>query len=223
MSSNTTALSASMMLYTYFRSSAAFRVRIALNIKGLKPEHVFVHLRKQEQGVDKYRELNPQALLPTLVHEGHAIGQSLAIIEYLEELVPEPPLLPADALGRARVRQIAYAMACEIHPLGNLRVQNYLRDTLGHSEAEVLTWHRHWMALGFEAIEKMVALAPQSGKFCHGDEPTLADICLVPQMANARRIELSLSPYPTLLKIERAAYKLAAFDQAQPKKQPDAE
>ncbi|MBU6297169.1 MAG: maleylacetoacetate isomerase [Alphaproteobacteria bacterium] len=211
-----------MMLYTYFRSSAAFRVRIALNLKGLKPEQVFVHLRKQEQAADKYRELNPQALLPTLVHEGHAIGQSLAIIEYLDELVREPPLLPHDPLGRARVRQIAYAVACEMHPLGNMRVQNYLRDTLGHSEAEVLAWHRYWLALGLEAVEKMVA-APHSGKLCHGDDPTLADICLIPQMANARRIELSLSPYPTLLKIERIAYKIAAFDEAQPKKQPDAE
>lgn len=214
-------LSAGMKLYTYFRSSAAFRVRIALNLKGLKPEQVSVHLRHKDQYTDEYRNLNPQALIPTLVHDGHVIAQSLAIIEYLDEIVPEPPLLPADPPGRARVRQIAYAVACEIHPLGNLRVQNYLRDTLGRSEAEVTAWHRHWIALGFAAIETLVADA--SGRFCHGDRPTLADICLIPQMANARRADLDLAPYPTLLRIETAAFALPAFVDALPKNQPDAE
>ena len=208
-----------MRLFTYFRSSAAFRVRIALNLKGLKPEQVFVHLRKKEQGAEQYRALNPQALIPTLVHEGHAIGQSLAIIEYLDEIVPRPALLPADTLGRARVRQMAYAVACEIHPLNNLRVLNYLRETLGRSEEEILAWQRHWMALGFAATEALAG----PGRFCHGDAPSLADICLIPQLANARRAEMDLAPYPTLLRIERAAFELPAFVEALPKNQPDAE
>jgi maleylpyruvate isomerase len=210
-----------MTLYTYFRSSAAFRARIALNLKGLKPEQVFVHLRKRQQVTEEYRSLNPQALVPTLVHDSHAIGQSLAIIEYLDEIVPKPPLLPADPPGRARTRQIAYAVACDIHPLGNMRVLNYLRDTLGRSEAEVLAWQQNWMALGFAAIESMVARAPS--RFCHGDRPTLADICLIPQMANARRAELDLALYPTLLRIEKAAFEMPVFVDALPKNQPDAE
>ena len=220
---NTETLSANIRHYTYFRSSAAFRTRIALNLKGLKPEQVFVHLRKSEQSAKNYRNVNPQGLIPTLVHDGHTIGQSLAIIEYLDEIVPEPPLLPADLFGRARVRQIAYAVACDIHPLGNLRVQKYLRDTLGHSEAEVLAWHQHWIALGFAAIETLVVGTPQTGRFCHGDRPTIADICLIPQLANARRAEMDLSTYPTLLRIEKAAFELAAFVDALPKNQPDAE
>ena len=216
-------LSATMKFYTYFRSSAAFRTRIALNLKGLKPEQVFVHLRKHEQRADQYRAVNPQAMVPTLVHDGNTIGQSLAIIEYLNELVPQPPFLPADLAGRARARQIAYAVACDIHPLGNMRVQEYVRDTLGHSEAELLAWHRHWIALGFAAIEKLVSGTAHRGEFCHGDHPTLADICLIPQMHNARRIELDLTPYPTLQRIEKAAYELAAFTDALPKNQSDAE
>ncbi len=223
MSFNTATLDAAMKHYSYFRSSAAFRTRIALNLKGLKPEQVFVHLRKNEQGADGYLTLNPQALVPTLVHNGVAIGQSLAIIEYLDEIVPEPPLLPNDALGRARVRQIAYAVACDIHPLGNLRVLNYLRDKLGHGEEELAAWSRHWIGLGFSAMEKLIAEAPSTGRFCHGDRPTLADICLIPQLGNARRAKLDLTPYPTLLRIEKAAYELAAFNDAAPKNQPDAE
>jgi len=210
-----------MKHFTYFRSSAAFRTRIALNLKGLKPEQVFVHLRKSEQSAAAYCYVNPQGLIPALVHDGHTIGQSLAIIEYLDEIVPEPPLLPADPPDRARVRQIAYAVACDIHPLGNLRVQRYLRDTLGHGEAEVMAWHKHWIELGFAAIETLTA--GTAGRFCHGDSPTLADICLIPQLANARRAEMNLSPYPTLLRIEKAAFELAAFVDALPKNQPDAE
>jgi len=208
-----------MVLYTYFRSSAAFRARIALNLKGLKPLQVFVHLRRHEQRADAYRAINPQAVIPTLVHEGHAIGQSLAIIEYLDEIAPNPPLLPADPFGRARVRQIAQIVACEIHSLGNMRVQEYLRDTLGRGEAEILAWHRHWIALGLDAIDQLVG----SGRFCYGDGPTLADICLIPQLANARRAEMDLAPYPALLRIEAAAFELAAFADALPKNQPDAE
>jgi maleylacetoacetate isomerase len=219
MSSNT----AEMKLYTYFRSSAAFRVRIALNLKGLQPELAFVHLRNHAQWTDEYRALNPQGVIPTLVHQGHAIGQSLAIIEYLDEIAPSPPLLPADPLGRARVRQLALIVACEIHPLGNLRVQEYLSDVLGRSGADIAQWHRHWMALGLETIERLVAGASPLRRFCYGDEPTLADICLIPQLANARRAELDLAPYPNLLRIEKAAYGLAAFADAQPKNQPDAE
>ena len=214
-------LEANMKHYTYFRSSAAFRTRIALNLKGLDPEQVYVHLRKSEQSAEAYRRINPQGLIPALFHDGHVIGQSLAIIEYLDEIVPDPPLLPADSAGRARVRQIAYAVACDIHPLGNLRVQRYLRDTLGQSEADVQAWHKHWIALGFAAIETLTA--GTVGRFCHGDSPTLADICLIPQIANARRAELDLTPYPTLLRIEKTAFELSAFADAQPKNQPDAE
>jgi len=212
-------LEAGMKLYTYFRSSAAFRVRIALNLKGLEPEQVFVHLRNKAQSADEYRALNPQALIPTLVHDGYAIGQSLAIIEYLDEIAPQPPLLPPDPIGRAQVRQMAYAVACEIHPLCNMRVQTYLREAFGRGDAEVLTWQHHWIALGLAAIEAMAG----PGRFCHGDAPTLADICLIPQLANARRSKLDLAPYPKLLRVEAAAFELPAFIEALPKNQSDAE
>jgi maleylacetoacetate isomerase len=208
--------------YTYSRSSAAFRTRIALNLKGLKAKEVFVHLRKNEQNGATYLEVNPQGLVPTLVHGRQAIGQSLAIIEYLDELWPEPPLLPKDALGRARVREIALAIACDIHPVNNLRVRNYLLG-LGHTADEVLSWQVHWMATGFSALEALLAGAAQTGTFCHGDSPTLADICLVPQLANARGAKMDLSPYPTLRRVEKSAYMLAAFNDALPKNQPDAE
>jgi maleylacetoacetate isomerase len=219
MSGNTTEPDAGMTLYTYFRSSAAFRVRIALNLKGIKPEQVFVHLARHDQFKDEYRRLNPQGTVPTLVHDGRTIGQSLAIIEYLDELVPLPPLLPADPVERARARQIAYAVACDIHPFGNLRVREYLRDTLGHSEAEIAEWQRHWIALGLGAIEKLAG----GGRFCCGEAPTLADVCLVPQLYNARRVDLDLKPYSKLLRIEAAAYELPAFADARPEYQPDAE
>lgn len=207
--------------YTYFRSSAAFRTRIALNLKGLKPKDVYIHLRKGGQDADAYIALNPQGLVPTLVHDGRVISQSLAIIEYLDEVFPDPPLLPKDALGRARVRQIAYAIACDIHPINNLRVRRYLLHELRHSENESLAWQVHWMKLGFDALEKM--LEGESGKFCHGDAPTLADICLIPQLANARGANMDLKPWPTLKRIEKAAYELSAFSDALPKNQPDAE
>ncbi|HEV2563107.1 MAG TPA: maleylacetoacetate isomerase [Rhizomicrobium sp.] len=210
-------------LYTYFRSSAAFRVRIALNLKGIEPEYKFVHLLKEggQQFRGEYEALNPQHLVPTLVNDGKVIGQSLAIIEYLDEIIPEPPLLPKDALGRARVRQIAYAVACDIHPINNLRVRRYLLHELHHSEDEILAWQVHWMKTGFDALEKM--LSAGSGKFCHGDAPTLADICLIPQLANARGANMDLNPWPTLKRLEKAAYELAAFSDALPKNQPDAE
>lgn len=219
-SSNT---KADLVHYTYFRSSAAFRTRIALNLKGLAHEDVYVHLRKGEQSAAKYTALNPQGLIPTLAHDGHVIGQSLAIIEYLDEVFPEPPLLPKNALGRARVRGLAYAVACDIHPINNLRVRRFLLDELNHSEEEVLAWQVHWMKVGFEALETMLAASSETGRFCHGDAPTLADICLIPQMANARGAEMDLSPYPALKRIEKAAYELPAFMAALPKNQPDAE
>jgi maleylpyruvate isomerase len=218
------ATKADFILYGYFRSSAAFRARIALNLKGIVPELKFVHLLKGggQQHAPDYRKVNPQAIIPTLVHDGHTIGQSLAIIEYLDEIVPEPPLLPKDAAGRARVRQLADVAACDIHPVNNLRVNNYLRDTLAIGDEARLAWHRHWIALGFEALETLLQ-SPDTGKFCHGDTPTLADICLIPQMANARRVNTDLSPYPTLTRIESIALAHPAFDAALPGKQPDAE
>lgn len=213
-----------LTLYTYFRSSAAFRVRIALNLKGLKPDNKFVHLLKEggQQFFEDYRALNPQSLVPTLTHLGHAINQSLAIIEYLDEAYPEPPFLPSDTFGRARVRAIAYAIACDIHPLNNLRVRKYLHNVLARSDEEILAWQVHWMTLGFEALEAMM-LDAKTGRFCHGDAPTLADICLIPQLANARGADMDLRPYPTLKRIEKAAYEIPAFMDALPKNQPDAE
>lgn len=212
-----------MKLYTYFRSSAAFRVRIALNLKGLKPEQMFVHLRRHEQSSPSYQGINPQGLVPTLVHNGNTIGQSLAIVEYLDEIVPDPPLLPSNAIDRARVRELACIVACEIHPLGNLRVREYLRNTMGQPAEAITDWSRHWIALGLAAFEAMVAGHPKTGRFCHGDKPTLADIFLIPQVTNARRENLDLRPYPTLMRIEEAALALPAFSDALPKNQPDAE
>lgn len=212
-------------LYTYFRSSAAFRVRIALNLKGIEPDYRFVHLLKDggQQHAPDYTKLNPQELLPTLLHDGHTIAQSLAIIEYLDEIKPEPPLLPKEPLARARVRQIAYAVACDIHPVNNLRVLKYLRKELARSGDEVLAWTQHWISLGFDALEKLLVSSPETGRFCYGDAPTLADICLIPQMANARRANMDVSAWPTLHRIEQAALALPAFDRALPAHQPDAE
>jgi len=210
-------------LYGYFRSSAAYRVRIALNLKGIAPDLVFVHLRKDAQHDPAYMRLNPQALVPTLVHDGHAIGQSLAILEYLEEMAPRPPLLPRASADRARVRQIALAVACEIHPLNNLRVLRYLENRMKQNDRARIDWQRRWIAEGFDALERMLSRDPATGRFCHADAPTLADVCLVPQLANARRVELPLNAYPTLLRIEAEALALPAFDAARPEKQPDAE
>ena len=212
-------------LYSYFRSSAAFRVRIALNLKGIVPDYRFVHLTKDggQQHNKDYARLNPQEIVPTLLHDGHVIGQSLAIMEYLDEVKPEPALLPKDPAGRARVRQLAYAVACDIHPINNLRVLNYLRKPMGHNDDEVMTWYTHWVDLGLGAIETMLSGSSDTGRFCHGDTPTLADICLIPQMTNARRGRTDLNRFPTLRRIEQACYELPAFDNAQAAKQPDAE
>ena len=214
-----------MRLYDYFRSSAAYRVRIALNVKGIVPdERTYVHLRMGSQRAQDYLALNPQGLVPALeLDDGSVLAQSLAIIDYLDETHPEPRLLPADPVARARVRAIALSIACEIHPLNNLRVLNYLIGTMGVSREQKDGWYRYWIDVGFEALEKTLARDAATGRFCHGDAPTLADICLVPQMANARRFEIDLSPYPTLIRIESACNALPAFAQAAPARQPDAE
>lgn len=215
---------ADLALYSYFRSSAAFRVRIALNVKGLKPEMHFVHLRKNEQHSEVYKRVNPLGLVPALVSDGDVIGQSLAIIEYLDEIAPEPPLMPKDAKGKARVREIALGVACDIHPIANLRVLQYLKNKMGADEGALLEWQRHWIHEGLIALEQLLAKDPATGKFCHGDQPTMADVCLIPQLYNAKvRVGMDLSSYPTLLRIEEAAYKLPAFVGARPENQPDAE
>ena len=219
------AAKADFTLYGYFRSSAAFRARIALNLKGIKPELKFVHLLRNggEQHTAEYKALNPQELIPALAHDGHLITQSLAIIEYLDELVPQPPLLPKDAFGRARARGLAYAVACDIHPVNNLRVNQYLKSTF-HADADAqIAWQRHWISLGFEALERMLTTAKETGAYCHGDTPTIADICLIPQIANARRVKIELDPWPTIARIEAHALTHPAFDAALPKNQPDAE
>jgi maleylpyruvate isomerase len=212
-----------MKLYGYFRSSAAYRVRIALNLKGLRYEYVGVHLRKGEQRADSYRLINPQALVPALANDRGTFTQSLAIIEYLEERYPQPPLLPQTPEARARVRAIALAIACEIHPLDNLRVLQYLTRTLGVGDDAKNAWYRHWIDLGLSALETQLATDAATGEFCHGATPTLADVCLVPQLANARRSEIPLEAYPTLLRIESACNALPAFTAAAPAQQPDAE
>ena len=214
-----------MRLYDYFRSSAAYRVRIALNLKGVVPdERTFVHLRMGNQRAQDYLALNPQGLVPALaLDDGTVLTQSLAIVEFLDETHPQPPLLPADPGGRARVRSIALAIACEIHPLNNLRVLNYLIGTLVVSRDQKDGWYRYWIDVGFEALEKSLSRDPATGRFCHGDAPTLADVCLVPQLANARRFSIDLSPYPTLVRIESECNALPAFASAAPAKQPDAE
>jgi len=214
-----------MKLYSYFRSSAAYRVRIALNLKGLAYETVPVHLLKDggQQLSDSYRSLNPTALVPTLVDGDLAVGQSMAILEYLEETHPAPALLPADAKGRARVRAIAQTIACDIHPLNNLRVLKYLEHEMGVGEEAKNEWYRHWIAQGLSALEAMLAASPETGRYCHGDQPTFADLCLVPQLFNARRFGCDESAYPTIVRIDAECAGLAAFQQAAPANQPDSE
>jgi maleylpyruvate isomerase len=214
-----------MKLYDYFRSSAAYRVRIALNFKGLTPDdRASVHLRMGNQRAQDYLALNPQGLVPALeVDDDRVLTQSLAIVEYLNEIQPEPALLPDTPEARARVRAIALSIACEIHPLNNLRVLNYLTGTLGATDEQKNGWYRYWIDVGFEALERQLARDRETGTYCHGDTPTLADICLVPQLANARRFKIDLTPYPTLTRIEAACNKLPAFALAAPARQPDAE
>ncbi|NCY24909.1 MAG: maleylacetoacetate isomerase [Alphaproteobacteria bacterium] len=209
-----------MKLYGYFRSSAAYRVRIGLNLKGLGVEHVPVNLLKGEQASPEYTAINPQQLVPALADDGTILTQSLAILEYLEEKYPAPALLPADAAGRARVRALALVVACEMHPLNNVGVLRYLTQQLGASEAQKTAWYHHWLGKGFAALETM--LAQGAGRFCHGDTPGLADCCLVPQVFNARRFDFDLSPYPTVLRIDDACAQLEAFQAAHPSRQSDA-
>ncbi|MCM2522505.1 maleylacetoacetate isomerase [Stenotrophomonas maltophilia] len=213
-----------IVLYTYWRSSAAYRVRIGLELKGLAWEARPVHLVRDggEQHLDAYRRLNPQQLVPTLLHEGHALTQSLAIVEYLDERFPQVPLLPADAAGRARVRALAQLVACDIHPINNLRVMQYLERSLQLPADARTQWTLHWIAEGFAAMEALLANSRDTGTFCHGDRPGLADLCLLPQLYNAHRFGLHLAPYPTLRRIEAACQALDAFDRARPENQPDA-
>ncbi|MFN8924774.1 MAG: maleylacetoacetate isomerase [Rhodospirillales bacterium] len=211
-----------MRLHTFFRSSAAYRVRIGLNLKGLAAEMVPVHLRRNEQHSVDFARTNPQHFVPALEDGPAVLTQSLAILEYLEETHPEPPLLPPDPVGRARVRALALAIACDIHPLNNLRVLRYLQKDLALDEPARDAWARHWIEEGFAAIEAMLREGP-AGAFCHGDAPTLADVCLVPQVANAHRVTTDLSPYPIIRRIDETCRGLPAFAAAAPGNQPDAE
>lgn len=210
-------------LFGYFRSSAAYRVRIALNLKGLEHDHVPVNLVKGEHRSDAFCTLNPQGLVPLLETEaGIPLTQSLAICEYLEERYPSPALLPENLEERARVRALAQLVACEMHPLNNLRVLKYLVGELGANEQDKLNWYRHWVIEGFNALESMLKPAAGTGDFCHGDTPTLADICLVPQVFNAERFECDLAAYPTIQRITANCRALKAFRLAAPSEQPDA-
>jgi maleylpyruvate isomerase len=212
-----------MKLYGFFRSSAAYRARIALNLKGIDYEYISVDLVKGGASKPEYRDnINPQKLVPALEVDGMVIAQSLAICNYLDEIKPEPPLMPRDAAGRARVRGIALFIACDIHPLNNVRVLEYLTNQLGVSENQRLAWYHHWINEGFAALEASLSRSAATGKFCHGDTPTLADVCLVPQVYNAYRYKIDMTPYPTLRRINEACLALPAFDKARPEKQPDA-
>ncbi len=211
-----------MKLYGYWRSSTAYRIRIALNLKGLEADRHFVNLRAGEQREATYRRLNPLGRVPVLVDAGQTFTQSLAILEYLDERYPEPPLLPDDPIARARVRALAQIVACDIHPLNNLCTLNYLQNNLKVKQEIKMQWYRHWVAEGFAALESMLAGDSRGGRFCHGDEPGLADVCLVPQVYNARRFECDLAPYPTILRIDAACAELDAFGRAAPEAQPDA-
>ena len=214
-----------MKLYNYFRSSASFRVRIALGLKGLPYEYAVVHLTRGggQQFAPAFRAINPDALIPVLEDDGHALTQSLAIIEYLEETRPQPPLLPKDAPGRARVRSLSLLIACEIHPLNNRRVLQHLKGALGQNEAQVNAWYRYWVADGLAKLEAQLARTPGTGRYCHGDAPTMADCCLVPQIFNAQRFQCDTTAYPATMRVYAECMKLDAFERAQPDRQPDAE
>ncbi|KVV47492.1 maleylacetoacetate isomerase [Burkholderia ubonensis] len=214
-----------MKLYSYFRSSASYRVRIALHLKQLPFDYVPVHLLRDggQQLKDEYRALSPDSLVPTLVDGDAALQQSLAIVEYLDETHPEPPLLPKAPLDRAYVRSIALQIACEIHPLNNLRVLKYLKHMLQVPEEAKNDWYRHWIEAGFATLEARLANDPRTGKLCFGDTPTLADICVVPQVFNANRFAIDTSRFPTIQRIYDHAVTLDAFKAAAPGAQPDAE
>lgn len=211
-----------MKVYTYFRSSAAYRLRIALNLKGLSGDMVSIHLQKDggQHRKPEYRAINPQMRVPALkLDSGEVLTQSLAIIEYLDEVDPQPPLLPRDPVERAKVRALALAIACDIHPLNNLAPLRYLKNELGQEQSKIDAWYHHWILEGFEALESMV----RPGPYASGSEVTLADVCLVPQIYNARRLKVPLDRFPKLVAIDAACAKLPAFEQARPENQPDAE
>ena len=213
-----------MHLYGFYRSSAAYRVRIALNLKGLDYDMTSVHLRDGDQFDPDYVKLNPQAQVPTLVlDDGTPLVQSPAILEYLEVVHPEPALLPADALGRHRVRALAAVPGCDIHPIGNLRVLKHVQQQYGQDMAGAGAWAKHWVELGFTGLERMLADSAATGKFCHGDSPTLADVYLMPQMYNALRFGADMSQFPTIQRINDANLELDAVQKAFPDNQPDAE
>jgi maleylpyruvate isomerase len=213
------------ILHNYFRSSASYRVRIALNLKGLDYRYVSVHLNRNggEQFSAEFKALNPHGLVPVLSEPGVQLTQSLAIMEYLDEKYPQKPLLPASPEDRAQVRQLALAVACDIHPLNNLRVLKYLKGTLGVSEEAKNGWIQHWIGLGFSALEAELARSTRRGAFCFGDTPTIADCCLVPQIYNAQRFNVDMAAYPTLMAIDRACQELPAFADAHPSRQIDSE
>ncbi|WP_213764773.1 maleylacetoacetate isomerase [Caballeronia sp. dw_19] len=214
-----------MKLYSYFRSSAAYRVRIALNLKGLAYEYAPIHLLRDggQQLKPDYRELNPDGIVPTFIDGDNVLTQSLAIIEYLEETHPEPTVLPGTPLDRAFIRSVALQIACEIHPIDNLRVLKYLKHTLKVAGEAKDAWYQHWLESGFESLEKRLANDSRVGRLCFGDTPTLADLCLVPQVYNARRFNIDMSRYPTIERIADHAAQIDAFARAAPGQQPDAE
>ena len=214
-----------MKLYDYFRSSAAYRVRIGLHLKGLEYESIPVHLLRGggEQLKPEYRAVNPSALVPVLRDGEATITQSLAILEYLDEIHPVMPLMPRDALGRARVRSLALAIACDIHPINNLRVLRYLVKQAGLSEEAKNAWYMHWVQEGFAALEAQLSASGDTGRFCHGDTPTIADCVLVPQVFNAARFNIDMRVYPTIARIDAACCALPAFEAAHPSRQPDSE
>ena len=211
-------------LYSYWRSSAAYRVRIALNLKGIDYEIAGVNMLKDggEQHSDAYRAINPQGLVPTIDDDGLILTQSMAIIEYLEEKYPDKALLPGSTRERARARQLANIVACDVHPLNNLRVLKYLKAELEVDDRRKDDWYEHWIRLGFAAFESGLAETSSPGPYCLGESPGLADICLVPQMYNARRFNISLDEFPHLCQVERACLALDAFKNASPEQQPDA-
>ncbi|WP_428607016.1 maleylacetoacetate isomerase [Sedimenticola sp.] len=209
-------------LYDYFRSTAAYRVRIVLNLKGIDYRQAGVNLLQNEESSPEYRAINPQGLVPALDLDGHVLQQSLAICEYLDERHPEPALLSDDPLQRAHIRALAQMVACDIHPVNNSRILKYLVSELGVSEAQKLAWYHHWLDEGFRPIEQILQQSASDSEFCCGDRPTLADVCLVPQVFNARRFELDLTPYPTIVRIEQTCLAIDAFERARPENQPDA-
>jgi maleylpyruvate isomerase len=211
-----------MKLYTYFRSSAAFRVRIALNLKGIAYEPQIVWLPDGQQKSDAYRQINPQNLVPTLIDDGERLSQSMAIIEYIDETHPEPALLPSEPLHKAHVRSLAQLIACDIHPINNLRILKYLKSELKHDQAEIDTWYRHWCVEGLGAYERQLE-EWSSGEFSYGHSVTLADICLVPQVFNAKRFEVDMTQFPKTKAVFDRVMQIPAFDIAQPSKQPDAQ